>query len=565
MKIKAWALFSVFLFTCLLLPAVLAQSAATVQAGYQRFLLVTGSNFGGTDRPMLRYAISDAERFARVMADLGGIEPQNTKMLKEPKVSDLVEAFDWLNRRVNETRGGIGLAGNRTEILIYYSGHADEKGLLLGDDRYSYQSLRERLDEIAADVRIAVLDACASGAFTRLKGGMARKPFLVDRSADMQGHAFLTSSAETEVAQESDRLQASYFTHYLLSALRGAADGNADSRITLNEAYQFAFQETLGHTVNSQGGAQHPSYDIKLSGSGEVTITDLRRTTATLGLGASLEGRIFVRHLRPEPVAELYKPQGRVVDLGLEPGGYEVRVERPPMAWLAKAEIGKGKRLELELDQFTPTKAEPTRNRGFGPPSFSVAGRNRLEMRFGMWRAGGSSSPRPNISVGTDSVDFLVGLQYTRFVREDLAVTLGIEALPSESSTVSEQGAFAGSRAIVAIPLGFRWNPMKGDLRLRAIKPFLSAGLGPVIGSSSGASVYNTSLFAGSRNAATVGGFFGAGTDILVGRSWSLGVHAGYNWMADFSKPIGDRDNYSGFQVSVGIGWLFGKGYRPHP
>ena len=53
---------------------------------------------------------------------------------------------------------------------------------------------------------------------------LRRPPFLVDESADMRGHAFLTSSAETEAAQESDRIQASYFTHFLVSGFRGAAD-----------------------------------------------------------------------------------------------------------------------------------------------------------------------------------------------------------------------------------------------------------------------------------------------------------------------------------------------------
>src|SRR5215471_19069040 len=109
-----------------------------------------------------------------------------------------------MNRRGEEAGRGMDVGG--IEVILYYSGHADEQGLLLGSDRYSYRTLRDRLDEIPADVRIAVLDACASGAFTRLKGGKTRPPFLVDQSADMRGHAFLTSSAETEAAQESDRI-----------------------------------------------------------------------------------------------------------------------------------------------------------------------------------------------------------------------------------------------------------------------------------------------------------------------------------------------------------------------
>ena len=153
--------------------------------------------------------ITDAERFARVMVELGGVSAANQIVLKEPKLRELLDALDTLSLRVRESVRLGAADESRTEIILYYSGHADEKGLLLGEDRYSYRSLRDRLDLIPADVRIAVLDACASGAFTRIKGGRARPAFLVDQSANMRGHAFLTSSAATEAAQESDRIRAS--------------------------------------------------------------------------------------------------------------------------------------------------------------------------------------------------------------------------------------------------------------------------------------------------------------------------------------------------------------------
>src|SRR5262245_31847767 len=181
----------------------------------QRYTLVVGANSGGADRAGLKYAVTDAERFARVMVELGGVSSENELVLREPKVGELIAALETLAARLAIARRVAAASGGRTELFFYYSGHADEKGLLLGEDRLSYQTLRDRLDALPADVRIAVLDACASGAFTRLKGGRARPPFLVDASAAMRGHAFLTSSSETESAQESDRIRASYFTHYL--------------------------------------------------------------------------------------------------------------------------------------------------------------------------------------------------------------------------------------------------------------------------------------------------------------------------------------------------------------
>src|SRR5512143_2911950 len=160
-----------FFIACVSLFALGAMPEAALGAGVvQRYLIVAGANYGGVERTKLQYAVSDAERFARVFIDLGGVAPLNEIVLREPRLRDLLQALDQVSARiVAGKRAGNG--GGRTELLVYYSGHADEKGLLLGDDRYSYGSLRERLDRIPADVRIAVLDACASGAFIRIKGG----------------------------------------------------------------------------------------------------------------------------------------------------------------------------------------------------------------------------------------------------------------------------------------------------------------------------------------------------------------------------------------------------------
>jgi len=171
------------------------------------------------------------------------------------------------------------------------------------------------LDKVDADVRIAVLDACASGAITRIKGGQRRAAFLLDTQTDTRGYAFLTSSSAQESAQESDRIGASYFTYYLVTVMRVAADVTADGRVTLSEAYQFAFDETLARTVDLSGGAQHPAYDMNLSGTGDVVLTDVRRVSAGISLHDDVEGRLFVRAADRRLVAELYKPSGRAIEL----------------------------------------------------------------------------------------------------------------------------------------------------------------------------------------------------------------------------------------------------------
>jgi hypothetical protein len=536
-------------------------AAARTATPVERFALVVGANHGGTERPVLRYAVADAERFARVLADLGGVRAESAIVLRQPRVGELEAALEELRGRVSAVSDTAGVS--RTELLVYYSGHADEKGLLLGEDRYSYRSLRDGLDRVPADVRIAVLDACASGAITRLKGGRPQPPFLVDESASMRGHAILTSSAATEAAQESDRIKGSYFTHYLVSGLRGAADLSGEGKVTLNEAYQFAFGETLGRTVETKGGPQHPSYDINLSGTGDVVMTDLRQTSATLVIGEAVDGRIFVRNAREELVVELYKPLGRTVELGLEPGVYDVQVERAAAVLVAKPALADGARVVLDGGQLTPTTREATQVRG-GPkgPPLAVAGRNRLDLRFGMFEP---TAGADSVVVAGEAVSVLGGLRYTRFLQESLALTIGVHTLGATSGTsVSAAGVNAGDSVVSAVPLGVRWNPLPGDQRMRAVKPWLDASLGPVIGASSGTSVGARGTYAGDSVEVTLGGLVGAGVDFHLSRGFSLGLSGGYQWMDDFSQPVGGRVDYSGFELALNIGWLFGAGSASH-
>ncbi|MEO7776507.1 MAG: caspase family protein, partial [Fibrobacteria bacterium] len=261
-----------------------APKAGTETSEVRRFSLASGSSFGGPQRDTLLYTAVDALAFGKVLGEMGGVANADTKVLANPTPSHLDAALRDLRAKVASATGSTGRPGRtgRTEVVVYYSGHADERGLVLGEKNYDYDRFRRQMDSIPAHVRIAVLDACASGAITRLKGGKRRPAFTVDASSDMRGYAFLTSSSPEEASQESDQIGSSFFTHYLVSGLRGAADVSGDGKVTLGEAYQFAFHETLARTERTKGGPQHPAYDMKLSGTGDVVMTDMRETTAGL-------------------------------------------------------------------------------------------------------------------------------------------------------------------------------------------------------------------------------------------------------------------------------------------
>lgn len=319
-----------------------------VWAATRRFTLIAGANDGGAERVQLRYATTDAQTVAEVMEELGGVTASDNLLLMEPDRRDLEAGITEVRHRVESARG----AGDRTELLVYYSGHSDEEGLILGPSRFGYDELRRALDTIPADVRILILDSCASGAMIREKGGVHRAPFLVDESVEVSGHAYLTSSSADEVAQEADRLQGSYFTHALVTGLRGAADLSGDSRVTLNEAYHFAYTETLARTERTQLGPQHAAYDIRLNGTGDLVMTDISSTDAGLILEEGLAGRVFIRDDEGRLVVELYKPAERAVQLGLGPGNYTALVDDGEQLLETEFALGAGTWTSLESLEF---------------------------------------------------------------------------------------------------------------------------------------------------------------------------------------------------------------------
>lgn len=349
--------------SCLVLAASLA-AAAPAAAGssdkLRRYAVVIGANDGGAGREVLRYAASDAEAVARVLSELGGVRRGDVSLVREPDISGLDRTFSRLSRRIRDER----VRGQRVELLVYYSGHADEEGLLLGGDRYGYGKLRRTIRAVPADVHIAIVDSCASGSFTRIKGGVRKPAFLQDESNRVRGHAFLSSSSADENAQESDRIRASFFTHFLVAALRGAADRDRDRVVTLTEAYQFAYEQTVGRTQNTAHGAQHPAYDMHLSGAGNIVITDLRGGESILVLPAELSGRVTITDENRRVVLEVSKAAGEPLSLALPGDTYTVHVKRGKDGFRATITLKAAGQVVLDRGDLVAVAPEATAARG---------------------------------------------------------------------------------------------------------------------------------------------------------------------------------------------------------
>ncbi len=457
-----------------------ADAAPSGPTSVRRVAILAAANDGGPGRDVLRYAESDAYALAKVLRDVGGLGSDGEIQVYRATPRKIRQAI----ARATELAEAAKARGERVELVFYYSGHSDDKGLLLGSHRISYVDLRADLRAIPADVQIAILDSCASGAFTRIKGGTRRPPFLVGSASRVQGYAFLTSSSAEETAQESDRIGGSFFTHFLVSGLRGAADRDGDRRVTLSEAYQFAYDETLEHTQTTSVGAQHAAYDMRLSGSGELVMTDLRKADARLSLVGDFEGRVWVRGAKGQLAAELVAPgDGKAIVLALEPGRYTVTVDdsgRPRQAAVVLASRGKA---EVAASDLRRVPRERTSARGDVVESDYV----RVPVSVGLF---------PALSVGGRA--------------RPVIVNFGAAVLWSQTARVQGLAMAAGADVVGEHVRGVQWTGGAGVVRGRLSGAQLSAGVNVVAEDARGAQL----------------SFLGNGAERVFGTQTTLGVNA---------------------------------------
>jgi antitoxin component YwqK of YwqJK toxin-antitoxin module len=288
-------------------------------AGVVRHALIVGSNDGGSELAPLQYAEQDADRIRLVLTELGGFAPERITMLREPGRDELLAAL--------QEHANIASASSEDMFVFYYSGHATARGLKLGEETLPYEELRGSMNELDSEVRLGVLDACRSGEITRLKGLTLSEPFATDDALTAEGEAWLTASAYDEDSQESDHLQGSFFTHYLVSGLRGAADRD-DGVVSLSEAYDYAHDQTVSRTGRTDAGTQHPAYNYRMQGAGDLALTDVRQASARIIVPENIAGVITVLSLPDEmPLVEVAKKQDAVTTIALPPGQYKLRLK----------------------------------------------------------------------------------------------------------------------------------------------------------------------------------------------------------------------------------------------
>src|SRR5262245_26343854 len=124
--------------TALLLFLVFCAPSAAF-GGERRIAVMVGNNEADRTREKLSYAERDVGEMEQVLRTLGGVNEAHVLLGKPPEA--LREEWKVLAHQ-------IAASTEPVTIFFYYSGHADDRGLLMGDRRFEFAELRNTIENI---------------------------------------------------------------------------------------------------------------------------------------------------------------------------------------------------------------------------------------------------------------------------------------------------------------------------------------------------------------------------------------------------------------------------------
>lgn len=213
--------------------------AVSIPAQRTYALLAGVSNYG-VDSINLHTTTKDVKQLKLVL------DNQNVKS------AVLTSKYANHNNIVNKLNGIIKLAKPNDNIIIYFSGHGTPGGFVPSDRSFfNYQELVDILKKAKAANIYCFIDACMSGSVKNISDNN----FGIGKGNPQI--CFMTASSGIEISRESRIVGHGYFTKALLKGLRGMSDKNADKTVTLEELFNYIYNDVTYRTKSSDQ-TQHP-------------------------------------------------------------------------------------------------------------------------------------------------------------------------------------------------------------------------------------------------------------------------------------------------------------------
>ncbi|MEW5796278.1 MAG: hypothetical protein AB1772_07930 [Candidatus Zixiibacteriota bacterium] len=194
----------------------------------------------------------------------------------------------------------------------------------------------------------------------------------------------------------------------------------------------------------------------------------------------------------------------------------------------------------------------------------SLAGRTRLEIGAG-WRHHPEQTARvfyvddQRIVTATEGAVGRLGLSYWSTEELAFAVDYTLHDVEVDNRIDSYGYSYDHASIVHSLMFGMRlyWPQSRP---YAAMRPYFSAGAGPFFGTSQ----YwfddecDCDRYGFASHMVVAGARLGGGIDFLMGRNFMFGFNGGYNFVEDFSRPIGGRYDYSGSDFGMSVSFLFG-------
>ncbi|AFY45878.1 caspase family protein [Nostoc sp. PCC 7107] len=172
-------------------------------------------------------AVNDVEAMRRVLVnpEMGDFAPENVTVLQNPQRQEMEDAI--YNLYAHRDKDDL--------LLFYFSGHGvtvesgdfyfstsitrKNQNKLVPTTAVAGTSVHSWMNQSKSKRQVVILDCCFSGAFA--KGLTAKDIDNIDLEQKLggEGRAILTASSSTQYAFESDGLDLSIYTHYLVEGI----------------------------------------------------------------------------------------------------------------------------------------------------------------------------------------------------------------------------------------------------------------------------------------------------------------------------------------------------------
>src|SRR5262249_46496784 len=130
--------------------------------------------------------------------------------------------------------------------------------------------------------------------------------------------------------------------------LVGGADRSGDGRVTLFEAYAYAYERTVADTADSAAGAQHPTFSYDLAGNGDLVLTDVAARHEGIYLPREAPGGGYYPGDRQGFVAAEIVKTENARRVALPPGKYRVKRRLADRLRVGDIEVPRGQMITLE-------------------------------------------------------------------------------------------------------------------------------------------------------------------------------------------------------------------------